>query len=61
MIFEIVIYETDSEGRRVVEHGHTSLLTPSDLRNTADTLNANSIDGAVTTFADEIESILEAL
>ena len=61
MIFSIVVYETDTEGRRLREHGHTSLLTPANLRSTANTLNDCSNDDAVTAFAGELENILDAL
>ena len=61
MNFELVVYQTDSEGRRTIEHRHTTILSPSDLQAIADTLHSFSTAGGPLTFADELESIVEAL
>lgn len=61
MIFELVIYETDDDGRRTTEHGSTGLLSATNLCSMADTLHNFSTDGGVLTLADEIEGIVDAL
>ncbi len=61
MNLELVIYQIDSQGRRTIEHGHTTILSPADLQSIADTLHSFSTTGRPLTFADELESIVDAL
>ena len=61
MTFELVLYQNDDRGSRIVEHASTSLLSTNDLRTIAETLNTFSHNAGAETLADQIEDALEAL